>query len=136
MKEINFKGKRIDTGDWVSGYYFKTPLTAENFTADSFSSGINRHCISNADGVVFEIDPTTLSEYTGIAGIYENDIVEGNPIGWTGNIRGVVFWCNDGWFVSDESERDREKRLYSDFFGEVKNLGNLFDNRKLLEGDL
>lgn len=129
-----FKAKRKDSDYWVSGYYFKTPLTAENFEADSFSSGVNRHCISNDIGVVFEIDPSTLCRYTGIEDIYENDIVEGNPIGWATNMRGVVIWLNDGWYVSDETEHDSEKRLWSDFFGYTKNLGNIFDNRDLLEG--
>ena len=26
MREILFKGKRIDTGEWVEGYYVRLPL--------------------------------------------------------------------------------------------------------------
>jgi len=28
--EIKFRGKRIDNGNWVCGYFFETPLTDEN----------------------------------------------------------------------------------------------------------
>ena len=31
MREIKFRGKRVDNNQWVYGYYFTTPLTIENF---------------------------------------------------------------------------------------------------------
>lgn len=63
--EIRFKGKRADTGEWVSGYYFKTPLTDENSGTDPevgwfFLTGETRHCISTEDGVVFVVDPESV----------------------------------------------------------------------------
>lgn len=59
--------------------------------------------------------------------IYEGDWVRGNPVGSTGYVEGKVIWINDGWYVSDETERDREKRLYGDFFFRVKVLGNAYE---------
>ena len=64
--QIRFKGKRIDTGEWVSGYYFKTPLTDENSGTDPevgwyFLTGKTRHCISNEDGLVFVVDAETIT---------------------------------------------------------------------------
>ena len=61
IKEVEYAGERIDSDQIVKGYYFKAPLTAENFTADSFSSGITRHCISDANGVVYEVKPETVA---------------------------------------------------------------------------
>ena len=63
--KIRFKGKRIDTEDWVSGYYFKTPLTDENSGADSedgwfFLTGETRHCISDEDGVAYTVIPESV----------------------------------------------------------------------------
>jgi hypothetical protein len=62
-----FRAERIDDGRSVEGYYFKTPLTGETFT-DSFSSGVNRHCIAtdesaDFEGVVYEIKPETLKQF-------------------------------------------------------------------------
>lgn len=59
--KVKFKGKRIDTGEWVEGYYFVSPLTDENSgtTADKgwfFLTGKRRHCISTETGVVFVVE--------------------------------------------------------------------------------
>lgn len=59
--EIRFTAKRVDSDQLVSGYFFKTPLTSENFEADHFGNAISRNCISDEHGVVYEIDITTIS---------------------------------------------------------------------------
>jgi len=60
-----FKAKRIDNGEYVTGCYFIAPLTDENSREKSecglfFLSGETRHCISTLEGVVFVIDPESL----------------------------------------------------------------------------
>lgn len=69
-----FKAKRIDNDDWVTGCYFITPLTDENSGTLPecgwfFLTGEQRHCISTLndtfDHTVFIIDPSTL-EYIGL----------------------------------------------------------------------
>ena len=58
---MEFKGKRIDTGAEVTGYYFKAPLTDENSGTDPdcglfFLTGKTRHCISTEEGVVYVVE--------------------------------------------------------------------------------
>ena len=45
----------------VTGYFFKTPLTSENWEADHFGNGVVRFCIATEDGVAYEIDEETLT---------------------------------------------------------------------------
>lgn len=94
-----------------------------------------------SNGVYFETDleitKEVVMQFTGLLDskgkeIYESDIVEMNPIGSTGVRTGIVIWMNDGWFISDETDRDLEKRLWEDSFGLLKVIGNVYENPNLL----
>lgn len=127
MREILFKAKRIDNGEWVEGYYQK------RFDLD----GSEQHLIFWSKSYTVweyaEIDPDTLCQYTGLTDkndkkIWENDIVE-LPDGegyftceWEeGTARFVMN--GDGLTVDFDN--------YWSYQTEV--AGNIFDNPELLE---
>lgn len=90
------------------------------------------------DREIWQGDDITLMQFTGLKDkngkeIYEGDVVRGNPLGANNIETGIVQWMNDGWFVSDETERDNEKRLHYDFFGSVEIIGNIYENPELLK---
>lgn len=150
MREIKFRGKRIDTGEWVYGHYFTTPLTQENANDTSpkdgwfFLCGEKRHCISN-DGVVFIVDPETVGEFTGLPDkngkdIYEDDIVkshhngESNPIRYGEHID-EGYRTGFYWFLEvGENGFNLGDSLHRDIYGEVDHfeiVGNTHDNPEL-----
>lgn len=58
--DVTFVGRRIDTNEPVSGYYFVSPLTDENSGAPPetgwfFLTGEKRHCIATKEGVVYVV---------------------------------------------------------------------------------
>lgn len=134
-REIKFRAKRIDNGQWVYGQYFKTPLTDENSGTSSevgwfFLYGEPRHCIVQ-DGVSFVIDVETLCQYTGLKDKNgKNEVFEGDIVDINDAIYEVKFDC--GGFMAGKMFLDDYWNLYGYMF---KVIGNIHQNPELLEGD-
>lgn len=133
MREILFKAKRIDNGEWVEGYYQRR----------YYFLGNEEHLIFHADSYKVweyaEIDPETLCQFTGLCDkngnrIWENDILmahldEFYPEDTTYEI---VEWGVAGLVGNETGSVDRE------YLGEFdlehyEAVGNIFDNKELLQ---
>lgn len=133
MREILFKAKRKDNGEWVEGYYQKK----HNFL------GNEEHLIFHVDSHTVweytEIVPETLCQFTGLCDkngkrIWENDILmahldESYPEDATYK---TVEWGVAGWAAHETGSTDRE---YIDKFDleHFEVVGNIFDNKELLQ---
>ena len=149
MREILFKAKRLDNGEWVEGYVFDDGLvdSKRRFVGDL----IIRDYIGTADdkweiGTYFyEVAPETICQFTGLTDkngnrIWENDIVKfpdcemGTESGYgdcfinVGKISYDIICMS--YFITNRVTVDMDD---IDIRTEVEVVGNAFDNPELLE---
>lgn len=150
MREILFKAKRKDNGEWVEGYLLRDDCTGQYFIHASGNS-VNESDKVNEEGclrfVAFEVDESTLCQYTGLTDnngrkIWENDIVKYHFGDDVAPIRfGVYQSCFDsiqtghvGFYVDWDSKNALRKDLgYWVNMIDCNVIGNVFDNPELLK---
>ena len=141
MREILFRAKRLDNGEWVEGDLLRESDVYENVITRIYEMKAHHTFIKH------EVIPETVCQYTGLTDkngkkIFENDILERN-IFETKTI-GVVTWMNIGSssFYLKVKTNDGYS-LYPIGRGKYDNdesvecndliLGNAFDNPELLK---
>ena len=72
MREIKFRGKRLDNGEWVYGFLiqYENGWFICNFIGDAYQ---------------YEVDPSTVGQFTGILDKNEREIYEGDILKDTNN---------------------------------------------------
>lgn len=147
-REILFKAKRIDNGEWVEGYYVY--CRKRHYILQVLNKAIG---FDEREYEWVEVDPDTICQYTGLTDkngkkIWENDILrysydyDGSPFLKDGEeIKyrvGAVFWSEwrGSWAVCVQGNK---KCTNNDVFKYNRNpnrtevIGNIFDNPELLE---
>lgn len=142
MREIRFRGKRIDNGEWVTGAYIH----------NSGKPFIISHEVIDWDDEFFapefwwRVDPSTVGQYTGLKDkngreIFEGDIVEAkDPYKY--NSKEIFYTCE---VVFTEGAAFMLKHTYENwgtvgirYFGlrdmELEVIGNIHDNPEQLKG--
>jgi len=134
MREIKFRGKRIDNGEWIIGSLVQAPnddLNSAYISIDKFASYDERVGYFNDRSMsilsrYFPINPYTICQFTGLYDkkgqeIYEGDIVEygvdASAVFYEG---GACCLKKDVWFSDNEAQH-------------FNVIGNVHDNPELLE---
>lgn len=130
MREILSRGKRVDNGEWIEGYYcpqpyVRFPCEPTIFPADAMDDG-------NWYGE--RVDPDTVGQFTGLIDkngvkIFEGDIVHVKACSccFTGY---VIYWPEEARYACKTKSGIRYAicaRL------EFEVVGNIYDNPELLE---
>lgn len=128
-REILFRGKRADNGEWVYGSSLK----------EKACDGV-QHIIVTENGEYHLINPKTRGQYTGLTDrngvkIFEGDIVNVKTIISGSFINYVIAWFDSDlcWVMQSLKDTSVKFRLRSCWEFEV--VGNVHDDLEMLKGE-
>ena len=137
MREILFRGKRVDNGEWIEGGYAENggktfiivrtryiPDTRDWDTVEYYENNPCHHLS------MIEVDPETVCQYTGLTDkngrkIFESDIVR------VGKDIYIVFWSECNYEIGIKSKEESMGIAYV-YPGGIWVIGNIFDNPELI----
>ena len=115
MREILFRGKRIDSGEWVYGTMYKIAIDINPFILTVGKRGCS-----------YQVDEETVGQYTGLNDKNGKKIFEGDILALWGGIPRVVSF-EDGAFALENTS------IPMRFANKFEVIGNIMDNPELLE---
>ena len=135
IREVIFRGKRADNGEWVEGdllqikYYNKPIIECKIMPQTPVSSA-------------YPVLPETVGQYTGLTDkngkrIFEGDICKFKHLG-DANVGQIVFNYSTATFVMCFSiivgayGEKAVRRMLLSVFDDIKIIGNIHDNPELL----
>lgn len=135
MREILFRGKRKDNGEWVEGFYMDYGYINQPFTE-----------LGGRFDDTIEVDPETVGQYTGLKDmngkkIFEGDVLESRKSEDKADWKHWSCYFHDGSFCFETEVGKRKKKFEQnllckdeiDLYGLVV-IGNIHDNPELLKG--
>ena len=130
MREIEFRGKRVDNGEWVYGALTKR----RNLCGSSFFEILS---FENPDeSSNFEVETETIGQYTGLKDqngvkIYEGDIINVKFSG--GSERNfIISWEIDRYKLLNINKNESEDNTSGLYGNYCEVIGNIYENPELL----
>lgn len=143
MREILFRGKRVDNGEWIEGGICQIEGYTIILTSEDFEGILYKPPSSEFYDI--EVIPETIGQYTGkeLCGdkLFEGDIVESvedydDAFGYpaTSHFYSVVVWDEENFCWAFKT--DGYIQAFIDWtWDNTMKVGNIYDNPELMKGD-
>ena len=143
MREILFRGKRKDNGEWGYGdlIHNDNGFNDQVFIAKLIiGENEDKHQFDDDEILLgwspYNVIPSTIGQYTGLTDKNGRKIFEGDIVKWTGSLYKVVFEQRFGTAYFGIKISDYETWYFCNSCAAnlMEIAGNVYDNPELLEG--
>ena len=151
MREILFRGKRLDNGDWVEGYLYEHEPPLVGIVSEKDEPEASKWFIARTGFAdwnmprpveLVEVDPSTVGQYTSLKDkngkrIFEGDVLKRyyDDLYADDAVIEHVVWFNNGWCANDVTNMTYEAdSIFKDNvipYAEI--IGNIHDNPEFLK---
>lgn len=141
MREILFRGKRIDNGEWVEGFYFcMVHDDGRHVHHFIMPLGADLNLGTPIEKIQVEIDVKTICQFTGLLDkngnkIWENDIIRHYNKSWEPNVytEGIIKWNAFKCRFENQSTKNPCYTYAINAMYNYEVFGNIFDNADLVK---
>ena len=126
MREILFRGKRKDNGEWVQGYLYRSSEKLNPFIM-----------LKSEKGASYEVNADTVGQYTSLTDKNGTKIFEGDIVKYGDTVHNVVFEQRNGtaYFGLVYSTLETLSFGYYQDLKQIEVIGNIYDNPELVGGE-
>jgi len=126
---FKFRGKRVDNGVWVYGFYFKEAIENEDKQGFDYLSFIKAEYGDHYKN--YEVIPETVGQYTGLKDasgfeIYEGDILQGDGVF-------EVIFHDSAWWLFSVLDKTEQWSFAECNIPKCQIIGNIHETPELLE---
>lgn len=135
IENIKFKAKTFDNAEWVEGYYIKKPSYHQTPKGDVVEDGEDHFIFGmtkdDVQPLCYEVDPSTVCQFTGLKDCEGNEIWEHDLIHFVGyKPTAEVFWSEEDYSFVAASENEPLYLLPHVLeIGKIERVGNKFDKK-------
>lgn len=133
MREILFRGKRKDNGEWAEGHLHVTHKGTYEIGYYSAATNIER--------LIYIVDPNTVGQFTGLLDKNGKRIFEGDILGshyddlYPDDVTvEMVEWFRNGWHIRQAGDYDPYLLEEEGTLPYSEIIGNIHDNPEMMGG--
>lgn len=120
MREIIFRGKRLNDGEWIEGNFVKGCIEDFAYIVEFGNKDLCRNYV--------EVIPETVGQYTGFDDKNGKKVFEGDIL------KAEIWWEQGGCYPHTETRfiEATFPNMYKNHFEKFEVVGNIYDNPELL----